>query len=137
MSINSRAKGRQAEQEVARILSDHLGIKLTRNWQQQAAQGGADLIGLDDWAIEIKHCKQYLNAWWQQAETQAEAIKAKPVLIYRITGANRGLPELHKWQAEVRASDYFSNLKFQTYRITMPLGCWLALVRDELNQEEL
>ena len=70
--INSRTKGRVAEQEVAGILRDELGLEIHRNWQQQAAQGGCDLVGVPGWGIEIKRAKELrLNEWWTQTAEQA------------------------------------------------------------------
>ena len=72
---NSRTKGRAAEQEVAGILRDELGLEIHRNWQQQAAQGGCDLITVPDigWGIEIKRAKEVrLSEWWQQTAEQAQ-----------------------------------------------------------------
>ena len=69
--VNSRNKGRAGEQEVARILRDELGIAVTRNWQQQAAEGGADIVGVPGWSIEVKRAKVWSNGWWTQAAAQA------------------------------------------------------------------
>lgn len=41
--INSRQKGAAGEREVATILREELKLEIHRNWQQQAAEGGADL----------------------------------------------------------------------------------------------
>jgi hypothetical protein len=59
--INSRAKGRAGEQEVATILRDELGMEVHRNWAQQAAIGGCDLIGIPGWGIEVKRIKKLQN----------------------------------------------------------------------------
>ncbi len=42
--INSRQKGAAGEREVATILREELKLEIHRNWQQQAAEGGADLL---------------------------------------------------------------------------------------------
>ena len=72
---DSRRKGRAGEQELARLLRDELGEKIFRNWQAQAAEGGADLAGLAGFAIEVKrHASATfadLERWWQQACYQA------------------------------------------------------------------
>jgi hypothetical protein len=83
VTINSRTKGRTAETELAKILFDHLGIKLERNLNQTRA-GGYDLEGLEEWAIEVKRQETLqLNAWWNQATNQAEQAERIPVLAYR------------------------------------------------------
>jgi len=83
---DSRRKGRAGEQELARLLRDELGAAITRNWQQQAAVGGQDLLGLDGYAVEVKRYATAtfadLERWWLQ--TVAEAGRgALPVLAYR------------------------------------------------------
>ena len=83
---DSRRKGRAGEQELARLLRDELGEKIFRNWQAQAAEGGADLAGLAGFAIEVKrHASATfadLERWWQQACYQARPGKV-PVLAWR------------------------------------------------------
>jgi Holliday junction resolvase len=81
---NSRNKGRSGEQEIARTLRDELGLEVTRNWQQQAAQGGVDIIGVPGWAIEVKRAKQWSHEWWTQTAAQAARTGDDPVLLYRL-----------------------------------------------------
>ncbi len=65
---NSRRKGRAAEQEVARLLKELLGLEIRRNWQAQSAEGGHDLVGIPGWAIEVKRAERVrLSEWWEQA----------------------------------------------------------------------
>jgi hypothetical protein len=130
--INSCQKGKAIERELARLLRDHLNIEVTRNWQQQAAIGGHDLSGVPDYAIECKGAKSYDNAWWEQTQRQAVFAGLKPALIYRITGTGRGKPDIEKWQCEVLASDVIPELQHEHYRVTMPLGAWIALVRERI-----
>lgn len=90
MPINSRNKGAAAEREVAKLIEDHLGVKVKRNLMQ-TAEGGHDLIGLDGWAIEVKRYSTATwatkNTWWQQAVRQAEDVGAMPVVLYRLDRA--------------------------------------------------
>jgi hypothetical protein len=82
---NSRNKGAQAEREVARLVLDHLGVRMVRNLDQYRS-GGWDLKvdngqsgpvaeRLSDWCIEIKHHRRIsdgdLSAFWTQALSQA------------------------------------------------------------------
>ena len=53
MSAMQRTKGAGGERELARLLQEHLGIPVNRNLQQ-TRQGGADLIDVPGWAIEVK-----------------------------------------------------------------------------------
>jgi hypothetical protein len=83
----SRTKGQVGEREVASIIYDLLGIEVHRNWAEQSAHGGADLDGLDGFAIEVKRYKAVtpalINGWWKQAVAQAKRSDEVPVLWYR------------------------------------------------------
>jgi Holliday junction resolvase len=41
--MNSRAKGASAERELARVIHEHLGVRMVRNLEQYR-QGGHDLV---------------------------------------------------------------------------------------------
>jgi hypothetical protein len=95
MPINSRRKGQSGEREVVHILEDQLGIKTTRNLDQWR-DGGADLVGLEPWVVEIKRAKApNLKSWWEQAVRQAEG-KGIPCLWYRI--------DRHYWRVVIPLS---------------------------------
>lgn len=74
MGAKSRNKGAAGERELARILREHIGDGITRNWQGQAAKGGHDLDGLP-FVLEVKRYKTATDAqkraWWYQALDQA------------------------------------------------------------------
>lgn len=79
-----RRKGKAGEQELARLLRNNLSIDVTRNLIQ-ARDGGADLVGLPGFALEVKRSKQArLGAWWLQTCQQARAANALPALAYRL-----------------------------------------------------
>ncbi len=120
--INSRTKGRAGEQEIARVLREALGLEITRNWAEQAFHGGADIIGVDGWCIEVKRAKRYSDDWWKQTVAQADSIGDKPVLLYRL--------DRKQWVAEVRGKDVVSALKDEDYRVSMPLHAWIVVVRE-------
>lgn len=88
--VNGRAKGASAERELADLLTRwaaEVGVTLDlkRNLEQVRG-GGHDLVGLEDYgmAVEVKRVEQLsLNAWWQQATRQAEAVGCLPVLAWR------------------------------------------------------
>lgn len=120
MSVNSRTKGSGAERELARALTDELGVRLVRNLEQPRG-GGHDLDPHPDeagpvadelrrWAIEVKrHARAtpaLVAAWWIQTQAQAARVSKLPALAYRV---DRGpwrviLPlsalraELPRWQ---------------------------------------
>jgi hypothetical protein len=76
-------KGKRGEREVLKLLSDELGIILTRNLEQ-TRNGGADCVLLKGFALEVKYCKKLSRpTWWRQACKQAEALGVQPILAYR------------------------------------------------------
>lgn len=84
MSASQRRKGKAGELELARLLREHLGANVARNLEQ-TRQGGADLLGLPGWAVEVKRAAQArLSDWWLQTCTQAEASGQRPALFYRL-----------------------------------------------------
>lgn len=91
--INARSKGQRGEREIVKSLQEQVDsihrlyhqepITLQRN-ALQAHLGGADLHGLEGFAVEVKFCEnETLGSWWAQCLRQAEKLKAVPVLIYR------------------------------------------------------
>lgn len=119
--INSRNKGRAGEQEIARILRDELNIEVTRNWQQQAAQGGVDIIGIPGWAIEVKRAKKFSKDWWTQTAAQAARTGENPVLIYRL--------DYQTWRARCCACA----VDLHHFQLDMDLMDWITLVREKMN----
>jgi hypothetical protein len=70
-------------------------IHIQRN-SLQSDKGGADLHGLEGFAIEVKFCEnEQLNQWWAQAVRQAVNLRAVPVLFYR--------PSHVAWRVKLRA----------------------------------
>ena len=89
MSKFSREKGKRGEREVARIIQDVVNDVFGENAPRiqrntlQSDKGGFDLVGLEDFAIEVKrHEKLNVKAWWKQTVRQAGKDKI-PVLFYR------------------------------------------------------
>lgn len=79
----SRDKGGKGEREFLKALGVELGITLERNLQQSRS-GGADCLGLESYAIEVKRCEQLqLKSWWVQSVEQAADDGRVPVLAYR------------------------------------------------------
>ena len=80
---SSRVKGQVGEREVCKILGEALGISLDRNLEQ-TRDGGADIIVNDVWYIEVKRQEKYaIDAWWNQACSQAKGKGKHPVLFFR------------------------------------------------------
>ena len=84
MANKSRNKGKTGEREFINLLSSRLpGCTLARNLMQ-TREGGHDVDGLDDWAIEIKRQETLsIGTWWRQATKQAQEASKRPALAYR------------------------------------------------------
>jgi len=91
--INSRVKGRSGEQEIVKLLTTKLGdflvdrhghpLEISRNLDQ-VREGGADIMSIPPFAIEIKrHENLLVNAWWSQTLSQCTRTNPIPVLMYR------------------------------------------------------
>lgn len=85
----SRTKGAAGEREFCKLLSAELeeqgmDSKLSRNLKQ-TRDGGYDIDGLDQFAIEVKRAKKPdVRAWWAQCVLQSYECDKTPVLAYRI-----------------------------------------------------
>ncbi len=94
--MGSRAKGKEGERDVARLIRDLLGVRLVRNLHQ-AREGGCDLVVhpeevgpaadvLRSLAIEVKRrakvTEHLLARFWRQAREQAGQERV-PCLIWR------------------------------------------------------
>lgn len=79
----SRNKGASGERELLKLLSDELGVILTRNLEQ-TRNGGADCVLIKGFALECKRVEKLSRpTWWRQACRQAEALGVQPILAYR------------------------------------------------------
>ena len=123
MGSMQRRKGRNGENECRILLESELGLTVQRNWQEQAAHGGVDLIGIPGWAIEVKRAKTYSNTWFEQAVRQAG--KNTPVLLFRL--------DRQKWKAEVRGSDLIPELSEENETVTMSIEAFCTIVRERLS----
>lgn len=80
MSASQRRKGASAENELAILLGEWLGMSLKRQLGQER-DGGAD-IRLGRAHIQVKRCETLaIPAWWRQAV--ADAGDGLPVLAWR------------------------------------------------------
>lgn len=137
--MNSREKGVGAERELARLLYDHLGVRMVRNLEQ-SRRGGHDLIQDPDasgavasWlashAVEVKRHAQatpaLVRAWWAQTEAQSEAAGLVPVLAYR---ADRGAWRFVLPLAELRTD--LTRAPGVEFTAELSLTGFCALVRE-------
>jgi hypothetical protein len=93
MPINSRNKGKGGEIEVRDLFRAALeGVipdtEVIRRNHQQAEIGGADLVGVPHFAVEVKRVKKViwgadLEQWWKQCLEQAADLEKLPCLVFR------------------------------------------------------
>jgi hypothetical protein len=104
-----------------------------RNLLDQCHDGGMDILGLPDWAIEVKNYKEatpsLIRGWWDQ--TVDEAIKASrhPVLFWK--QARR------PWMVVVAGSHLIGKQESiwentYEYSITMSPEMFCTLVREKM-----
>lgn len=83
MSASERNKGAAGERELFALLTEQLGVTVTRNLSQTRG-GGADSLNVEGWAIECKRCEVLsVASWWSQTTRQAEQTGRRPILFYR------------------------------------------------------
>ena len=89
MGKPSQRKGSMGELEFMKELQGRLPwLTLTRNTYEQRVVGGADILGLPGFAVEVKRYGRsstgwYRTAWWDQAVSPAMDVNAIPLLAYR------------------------------------------------------
>lgn len=118
-------KGQIGEREFANLLSERLGSIVTRNLNQTRT-GGHDLVGVGDWAVEVKRQDMLrVAAWWEQAVQQAVSSGKRPALAYR-------LPR-HPWVVKVLLSELIPSLGTGDGNLTADLCVdgFCALIREQ------
>lgn len=129
MSAMQRRKGQGGELEAARLLSDLTGHPVTRRVRQHG--GDSDLVGLPDWAVEVKRARTaplatVAGSWWYQACEQAQAAKLVPLLLYR---ADRQ-PWRCVWPAGLHTAPMTLPLSLSfTHALTADPAIWWALTK--------
>lgn len=82
--INGKRKGANSEREFAKWIKALLNLDFEpkRNYAQ-AAEGGADIINVGNFRIEVKRCEKLaLRAWWVQV-CHGAGSEDIPVVAYR------------------------------------------------------
>lgn len=145
--INVRAKGQRGEREVVKLLQEVVDkvrrrfgaepLVLQRN-SLQAHLGGADIHGLDGFAIEVKVQEaENIPGWWRQAIQQAEALSRPnrtpfvPVLFYR----RNGRPWSVKWRAFVLTPRDRDNIELDVEADLSDFLDWFENAYDEALTE--
>lgn len=91
--LHSRNKGKKGERDVRDLFRAALAhcmddVEDIRRNHQQAEIGGADLVGLPYFSVEIKRMakitwgKQLMD-WWAQCQEQADTDGLHPCLVFR------------------------------------------------------
>lgn len=130
----SRNKGKVAERQVRDLfrnaLRPVLGAQRAENIRrnhQQAETGGADLVGVPYYSVEVKWHSTLpgptvFDVWWEQACRAAEDQDREPCLVYR---ANRGGWHVALWCSPFpvpRVEDY---------------PCYVAIMRWDIFKDYL
>lgn len=93
----SRDKGARGERELFTLLSDRLGVIVTRNLSQ-IRDAGCDSLSVPGFTLECKRVESsFQNAWMHQAIAAIRPGHAVPVVFYR--------QSRHPWRAAFRCSD--------------------------------
>lgn len=126
----SRDKGARGEREALHLLKRELGQvaeNVQRNYLEQSAHGGCDLVGLPPFAIEIKRAKAYSAKWSVQAAEQAARVSdsAIPVVMYRL--------DRHDWRVEIPGRYLIDELANENEIITMSATAFCTIVRERLS----
>jgi hypothetical protein len=78
----SRSKGQRGEREFARLMAGNLGRGVQRRLGQER-DSGHDLVGIDQWAVQVKRCETLqINQWWKQTRKDASLAGLRPALAY-------------------------------------------------------
>jgi len=124
MVINSRAKGIRFERLLANLLTEKTGKKITRNWQAQSAEGGHDLEGMENFAVECKACKTIaVNLWWEQTREQASRSNRIPVLFYK--------PSQKDWVVVVQLQFILSSFKNLDELASISIDAFITLAKSK------
>lgn len=135
MGAMQRNKGAAGERAVAGLIRDWLGLDVRRNWQGQAAEGGADLAGIPGWAIEVKWAKEWRSEWWVQCCEQATHCKRIPALVWLIDGSRRGQAPIDRWRVLLPLSVCCRYQVEDHMTAEISLGAWIVIARERLMEQ--
>jgi Holliday junction resolvase len=100
--INSRAKGAQAERDIANILKRR-GYKARRGQQYSGTNGDADVVGLPGFHIEVKRVEK-LNLGLAMDQAKRDARKGEvPIVVHRKSRKN--------WKVTMEFNDFLDLLE--------------------------
>jgi Holliday junction resolvase len=83
-AMNSRAKGKAGELELAAVLREHGFGEARRGAQYSGSNESPDVVGLPGYHIECKRCEAgSLYTWLAQATRDSDGSGRVPVVIHR------------------------------------------------------
>ena len=112
MAINSRAKGKAGELELAKILRETYGFEDARRSQQfSGKQGDADVVGLPHLHLEVKRNERLniYDAYEQSCRDEVEIETVYDPIIFTYTSLEKAM----KMLAEITLQGYESHLKLK------------------------
>lgn len=101
--INSQAKGKRAEREVAKLINKYLGTNVRRTPQSGGLSIKGDIIDIDpksaafNYHFEIKDQKKLMiPKWWEQIEEDCPPGKT-PINVFKMNGQFYATLEFKDW----------------------------------------
>ena len=126
MSVNSKRKGKEGENEIVRLLKELFpyAASIEREWAAASRPGKShdvtlNLNGYAIYAVEVKRVKDTFqhDAWWKQTVEQCPP-NHYPLLIYR---RDRGV-----WMVMFQALPTPSGQALKSLAVICPLTKWAA-----------
>lgn len=103
MSVNSKRKGKEGEQEFANLCKEHGFSQVRRSQQYAGIHGDADVVGLPGIHTEVKRVER-LNEEKALQQAEEDCKKGKiPIVAHR---RNR-----EEWKVTMRAGEWFKLYK--------------------------
>jgi len=134
MPVNGRAKGAAGEREFISLMRDWCGDVIDENVKrnlEQVRNGGHDIVGLNNWAVEVKRYKTAGDAdikeWWSQAQSQAAAVGKIPALAYRL--------DRREWRVRVPLYHLYPGILCSdvAWTVELSLEAFAFLYRESLD----
>ena len=103
MTINSQAKGKRAEREVAKLINRYLGTNVRRTPQSGGMSIKGDIIDINpdsaayNYHFEVKDQKKLMiPKWWQQIEDDCPVAKT-PVNVFKMNAQFYATMQFTDW----------------------------------------
>ena len=135
MGMHSKQKGKAGEREVRDLFRKAFvdiveDVSIIRRNHQQAEIGGADLVGVPFYSVEVKRVKQIswgkeLDDWWEQTIRQAEEPLGNPKAPCLVFRQDRG-----RWFVMVWG--FLTGSYCNAYRVILLWDDFEQFVKDNL-----